>query len=111
MSLQPDEIQNDDDLLTTEEALEQARHIVAQGAEAGCSAEQIHDAYMTIEASRGALAGSPETLPCYDCTREAGLSVMDDEAVIRREVIALGPVVNPADPTQSYKLACGHTVI
>lgn len=70
--------EENDDLLTPEEELEQARHIVTQGAEAGFDAERIEEAYMTIEASRGALAGSPDTLPCYDCTRAAGRDVMNE---------------------------------
>lgn len=53
----------------------------------------------------------PDKLPCYECSRRAGRDVMDDEDCIKVSVVREGPVVNPADPTQSYVLACGHTTI
>jgi hypothetical protein len=43
----------------------------------------------------------PDTLPCHTCAY--------DGMEVERPVTALGPVINPADPTRTYKLACGHT--
>jgi hypothetical protein len=56
---------------------------------------------------------------CYDCTRAAGRTVtfgnwpsdLPRDEGIKRRVVKLGAVVNPADPTQSYVLDCGHTTI
>lgn len=51
-------------------------------------------------------------LPCYDCTRAQGLPVHDDDKCVKQPVVSYGPVVNdPFDPTQSYKLSCGHYTI
>lgn len=129
MSLQHnDQIYLDDDgqPLSPGETLELARNIAEQGSEAGFDQHAILDAearlaaerdfgseeeWMDYEASRGELAMTPERLVCYDCTRAAGLNVMDDATALKRPVVALGPVVNNADPTQTYKLACGHTTI
>lgn len=57
------------------------------------------------ERDKARRSGYPSMLSCYDC--KAGEIV---EPGILRPVIGLGRLVNvPADPTQSYKLACGHT--
>lgn len=72
------------------------------------------DEWHEYELSRGDLAMSPETLPCSSCTREAGRpnDVMDDSKCIQRRVVSLGPIAEAhRDPTQTYRLACGHTVI
>lgn len=49
-------------------------------------------------------------LPCYDCQPH---ETTDDDGnpASMRECVELGPVVNRADPTQSYKLSCGHLAI
>jgi hypothetical protein len=56
-----------------------------------------------------------ELLECYICLRECpdALIEKDDHGFpcVMRECVALGPVVNRADPTQSYKLSCGHYAI
>lgn len=77
-----------------------------------------YEAYLEREAERGELAFTPHELPCYACTREAirrgcsGLDVMDDNKCLRQEVVSLGRVVEAhRDPTQTYKLACGHITI
>ena len=46
-----------------------------------------------------------EMLECWQCPT----ATFDDPAM--RECVALGSVINPADPTQSYKLECGHVTI
>jgi hypothetical protein len=43
-----------------------------------------------------------EMIDCYTCKPIVGEP---------RKCTALGPVVNPADPTQSYQLECGHLAI
>jgi hypothetical protein len=43
-----------------------------------------------------------EMLECYECKPVEGLL---------RKCVAFGPVVNRADPTQSYRLECGHLAI
>jgi hypothetical protein len=45
-----------------------------------------------------------QEMECYDCSD-------CHEPYLKRQVIRLGPVVNRADPTQSYVLSCGHYVI
>jgi hypothetical protein len=71
--------------------------------------------WLDYEDSRGPLAMQPEHLPCHACSREAGVRVEDwnDESkLIWQPVVKLGPVCEPLrDPTQSYVLACGHTII
>lgn len=54
---------------------------------------------------RGPLAGSPEEIGCYAC---AGFDGSDGPM---RKVVKLGPIVNRQDPTKSYVLECGHTII
>lgn len=46
----------------------------------------------------------PSQMKCYECEPLPGRYVW-------QSVVKFGPVGNPADPTQSYVLACGHTVI
>ncbi|MEV4806795.1 hypothetical protein AB0K18_42945 [Nonomuraea sp. NPDC049421] len=43
----------------------------------------------------------PAMMACYTCAY--------DGIEVERPVAALGDIVNPADPTQTYRLACGHT--
>lgn len=43
-----------------------------------------------------------EMIDCYDCKPIVGE---------KRKCVALGPVTNSADPTQTYKLECGHYAI
>jgi hypothetical protein len=62
-------------------------------------------AYYEAEEARGELAGSPDTLDCYECMGFDGVNF------IARKVTALGPVVDRADPTQTYELECGHFAI
>lgn len=70
------------------------------------------DDWHAYEESRGALAGTPEFLPCYTCTRSAGRNPMDDSQLIEHAVVRLGGVVEQRrDPTQTYVLSCGHTTI
>jgi hypothetical protein len=61
--------------------------------------------WMEREIGRGDLAGCPETIGCYECGGFDGVTAPE------RKLVALGRVVNRADPTQTYVLACGHTVI
>jgi hypothetical protein len=49
-------------------------------------------------------AGLPETLGCFEC---GGF----DGTAPERKVVRHGPVVDRADPTQTYVLECGHTVM
>jgi hypothetical protein len=56
---------------------------------------------------KGELAAAPDTLACYACGGYKG-----DGKGPERKVVAFGPIINKlADPTQSYELECGHTVI
>lgn len=43
-----------------------------------------------------------EMIDCYSCKPVVG---------VKRRCVALGPIVNRADPTQSYRLDCGHLAI
>lgn len=47
----------------------------------------------------------PETLTCHKCP--SGDCCAGVEVAVR----GLGPVVNVMDPTQTYRLACGHLAI
>ncbi len=68
--------------------------------------------WQEYEESRGALAGTPEYLVCYKCTRDAGGDPFDEPNAIARKVVRLGGVAEAhRDPTQTYVLECGHTVI
>jgi hypothetical protein len=44
----------------------------------------------------------PETIPCFRCLPVNGME---------RRVLGEGPVTNRADPTQTYRLECGHLAI
>lgn len=47
-----------------------------------------------------------ELLECYNCAPP------DDFGSVTRKVVAYGSVIEQhRDPTQTYKLECGHTVI
>ena len=64
-----------------------------------CDCDPAYEAFVEAEAARGDLAFAPDALPCYVCDRTV-------------TVTALGPVVEARrDPTQSYRLACGHAAI
>lgn len=64
------------------------------------AAEEAHDAQMELEADENWPVGS--TMLCYQCKPITG---------VERVCTALGPVTGRADPTQTYKLECGHTAI
>jgi hypothetical protein len=69
-------------------------------------ADPAYEAYCEAELARGELAGVAETAECYEC---CGFDGIHFEI---RKIVALGPVVEAhRDPTQSYKLECGHTTI
>lgn len=67
--------------------------------------EAAYEAWIEGEEARGDLAFEPDSLPCYECGGFNGRDSVD------QKVVRLGPVTGGADPTQSYVLACGHTVI
>lgn len=46
-----------------------------------------------------------ETMGCYAC------GGYDGHTTVERAVVGPWRVINPADPTQSYVLACGHVAI
>lgn len=63
------------------------------------AAEAAHDAWCDEQMERGELAFAPEELECHVCK-------------CRRPVAKLGRIAEARrDPTQTYVLACGHTVI
>jgi hypothetical protein len=62
------------------------------------AAEAEEAAYRAAEEARGLLAYCPSELECYKC----------DAPGVLRQVVARGPIVDRADPTQTYELACGH---
>lgn len=45
-----------------------------------------------------------DRLECYTCPKVGRAAPM-------RTCTGLGPVTNPADPTQTYRLDCGHVTI
>lgn len=57
------------------------------------------DAWMEAELARGELAFTPSELPCPTCSGA------------KRRVVSLGAVIDRVDPTQTYELECGHSVI
>jgi hypothetical protein len=68
--------------------------------------EAAYDAYCEQELARGHLAFQPHELECYEC---GGFNGRD---FVMRKVVKLGNVVEQRrDPTQTYVLDCGHTVI
>lgn len=60
------------------------------------------------------LAMLPDWFECYDCGREH-LMVMSDSwgmKFVYRRPVGLGPIIeNLRDPTQTYRLECGHLAI
>jgi hypothetical protein len=61
------------------------------------------DAYWAKQEARGRLAGAPEEILCYRCAGPEG---------VMRAVVALGPIADARrDPTQTYVLVCGHTML
>jgi hypothetical protein len=78
--------------MSHDEAVDQVKHD-----------NEAEDAYYEAQAARGELAGVAETAPCYECCGFDGVHFVE------RKIVALGPVINPADPTQTYKLECGHS--
>jgi hypothetical protein len=61
--------------------------------------------YEDYLASRGDLADAPEYMGCYAC------GGYDGHTTVERAVVGFWHVVNRADPTQSYVLACGHVAL
>jgi len=64
------------------------------------------DEYNAWQDSRGDLAHGPTEIECYACGGFDGSGTGPERAVV-----AHGPTVNPADPTATYVLACGHVVM
>jgi hypothetical protein len=63
-----------------------------------------HEYLEEQEEKRGELAGSPDTLPCYECMRQLGRQKPPEVKVEK-----LGPIAEARrDPTQTYVLSCGH---
>lgn len=70
--------------------------------------------YLECPECRDERDGIGMLLACWDCTRAAGkeVPVLGDEGCEMRKVVRIGGVVaSDFDPTQSYVLECGHTVI
>jgi len=63
------------------------------------------DEWYEYEAGRGELGMTPEQIGCFEC------GGFDGKTEPLRTVVGLGGVVNPSDPTQTYRLVCGHVVI
>jgi hypothetical protein len=64
------------------------------------------DRWHEKELARGELAFCADTAECYECRGFDGVHCET------RKIVALGHVVEAhRDPTQSYVLECGHTVI
>jgi hypothetical protein len=78
-----------------------------------CQGEAAYYACMEerVERLGEELAMLPDFMECYDCGREH-LMVMEDAWGFRfvwRRPVGLGPVINQRqDPTQTYRLECGH---
>jgi hypothetical protein len=78
-----------------------------------CVAEDEFNKYMDerVERLGWELAVLPDFMECYDCGRQH-LMVMEDAwgfKYVLRRVAGLGPIVNQRqDPTQTYRLECGH---
>lgn len=65
-----------------------------------------YEAYIAAELARGDLAFHQDEAPCYECGGFDGVTAPT------RKVVKLGPIVERhRDPTQTYVLECGHTVI
>lgn len=63
---------------------------------------RVENAYYAHELERGELAFCPETMPCWECGGFNGVTAPE------RTVVDIGPTVNKADPTATYRLSCGH---
>ena len=84
----------------------------AESEDLGDAIDEHYEQLQCEYEERGELAGYPEAIGCVDCTRAAGLDPFDDDKLVQRKLVKLGPVVNARqDATQSYVLECGHTVI
>jgi hypothetical protein len=59
------------------------------------------ETWCAAQEARGDLAGAPDRIDCYECGGFDGVHFAS------RAVTALGPVTG-ADPTQTYRLECGH---
>jgi hypothetical protein len=75
------------------------------GPDFGPEISDEEQAYYDEQDARGELAGSPDTMDCYECMGFDGVHF------VTRKVVKLGPTVNSADPTQSYLLECDHYTI
>lgn len=75
--------------------------------------KQAYNAYLEERINRLGveLAMLPDWMECYDCGREH-LMVMTSKCGIKyvlRRPVGLGPIVDAhRDPTQMYRLECGH---
>lgn len=83
--------------MTVDNGFAEAKQLEAEAA--------AYDAWCDKEMDRGDMAFQPETLGCFEC------GGFDGHTEIPRRVVRLGPVVDRADPTQTYVLECGHTTI
>jgi len=83
-----------------------------------CQEEAAYNAWLDKRvAERGVeLAMAPDTMECYDCGRNPLWLLIPGRVqtdiwnlkYVEQEVVALGPIINKADPTQTYRLKCGH---
>jgi hypothetical protein len=78
-----------------------------------CVAEDEYNKYLDERVNRlgPELAMLPDFMECYDCGRQHLMVMTDDfgfKYVLRRPV-GLGPIAEAhRDPTQTYRLECGH---
>jgi hypothetical protein len=78
-----------------------------------CQDEEEYNRYLDERVSRlgPELAMLPDLMPCYECGREH-LMVMTDSwgfKYVPRRPVGLGPVAEAhRDPTQTYRVECGH---
>lgn len=62
------------------------------------------------------LAFAPDEMECYDCGRHLPLRICQIDRwgmpYFMRRVVGLGPIAEAhRDPTQTYRLQCGHSTI
>jgi hypothetical protein len=95
------------------------------GFERTCEACKAEDAYYEYMAERverlgEELAMLPDFMECYDCGRNPLMLLTPSRLVIRdlgfkcvmRRPVGLGPIAEAhRDPTQTYRLECGHGAI
>jgi hypothetical protein len=87
----------------------------ADGCQCGCQepTDPAYQAYVD-DMERREAEGRPwpigEMMPCWNCRPQTDVD-KDGAPCVMRECTGLGPVVNRADPTQTYLLACGHGTI